>query len=312
MKKTTILRDIIDSYNSKGEVNNEIEISVNEESVTATTFDQKDSSMEVYVIIPDIHSYDKDDVAFDLMMKSLPILGKKYNVTKFVQLGDLLECGSLSSHPVSSIYDTPPSYLEEINWAVNDFWKPAMKALPNADFYALLGNHEDRLDKWLARNIGRSDLAQSIFETYTPRDLYESMGINVTPYGLEQTRKNCLFLRDDLICIHGWSHSENAAKAHLDKAAGKSVIFGHTHRIQSHIKRDPLSDKHIGAWSFGALAKTNMMYQKGIPCNHVLGFGMVFVHGDDFFVHTIPITSYDDSYRKLILPTGDVLVGKSV
>jgi hypothetical protein len=83
-----------------------------------------------------------------------------------------------------------------------------------------------------------------------------------------------------------------------------SVIFGHTHRIQSQVRRDTITGKFAGAWSFGALEKTGMYYQKGIPSDHALGFGLVCVRGNTFSVFTIPIFSKEKS-RKLTLPNGE-------
>jgi hypothetical protein len=262
---------------------------------------------QCFIIIPDVHSYQRDAKAFDLMMDALPILNRDYNVTKFVQLGDLLECGAISSHPPTHAYERIPDYSEEVQWAIDDFWKPAMEALPNANFYALMGNHEDRLNKWLARNIGRNELATQIYKEYLPTDLYEEMGIHVTPYGRESVTEGILEIFPGLICLHGWSHAMNAAKTHLDHVAGGySIIFGHIHRIQSFVKRNPITNKNMSAWSFGALAKNNMLWNNGKPTNHALGFGIVFTHGNDFKVQTLEI-QIDGDKRKLFLPNGQVL-----
>lgn len=263
---------------------------------------------QCFVIIPDVHGYERDIKAFDLCMDALPILNKTYNITKLIQLGDLLEGGETKSHPTINVYDTVPSYADEVEWAINDFWKPAMKACPNANFYALFGNHEDRINKWLAKRLGASDLAQEVYEGFSPRDMYEEMGIHVTPYGSEDVKSGILEIFPRLVCIHGWSFAMHSAKVHLDKMMGaNSVIFGHIHRKQDYVRRNPVNNENVGAWSFGALAKTNLLYQRGVPCDHTLGFGIVLTHNDSFLIIPIDIKITAKGNRKLILPNGTVL-----
>jgi hypothetical protein len=262
---------------------------------------------QCFVMIPDVHSFDRDKVAFDLMMEALPILNEDFNVTKFVQLGDLLECRSISSHPASNVLEPVPQYTEEISWAVEEFWKPAINALPNANFYSLMGNHEERLNKWVAAKIGRSDLAVQIYNDFMPTKLYEEMGIHVTAHGRADINEGVLELFPGLVCVHGWSTAVNAPKAHLAKLmGGRSMLFGHTHRMQSDVQRDPLTNDYIRSYSFGSLAQVSMHWHRGQPMNHTLGFGLVFTHGDKFFVKTVDILM-DGDKRILMLPNGQVL-----
>jgi len=263
---------------------------------------------QCFIVIPDIHSYEKDEKAFELCMESLPIIAKTYNVTKFIQLGDLLEGGSVKSHPTNNVFDVVPPYEDELDWAINDFWKPAMKVFPNANFYALFGNHEDRINKWLANRLGASSVSQAAFNELSPKALYEDMGIHVTPYGNEDSKAGILEIFPRLVCVHGWSFAMNAAKTHLDKMMGaNSVIFGHTHRKQDYVRRNPVNDDQVGGWSFGALAKTNLLYNRGIPTDHTLGFGIVLTHHDSFLIIPIDIKATSKGKRKLILPAGQVL-----
>lgn len=242
---------------------------------------------QCFVIIPDVHSYERDKKAFNLCMKALKLLNERYNVTKVVQLGDLLEVGMFSSHPSSTVAENIPTYSEEIEWAINDFWKPAMKACPNANMYALIGNHEDRLNKWVVDRLGKNELAVQIYNDYMPIKLYEDLGIHVTPYGREDIGEGVLELFPGLYCIHGWSIAKNAPKAHLDTIAGcQSLIFGHTHRMQSDVRRNPLSNKYMRSNSFGSLAKVAMKWHRGRPMDHTLGFGLVFTYGEEFTIRT--------------------------
>ena len=267
---------------------------------------------QCFILIPDIHSYQRDKKAFDLMMKALPILNKSYNVTKFVQMGDLLECGILSGHPPTSVFEKVPDYADEVLWAIDEFWKPAIKSLPNANFYALLGNHENRLNKKIAKDVMKgglgNEIAMQIYNDLLPTDVYEEMGIHVNPYGNESVMEGVLQLTPKLLCIHGWSIAKNSASVHLGMiSGGYSIVHGHTHRSQHYTTRNPITNESVSAWSFGSLAKTEMGWHGGQPTNHVLGFGLVFVHGDDFTVQEVQIKMIGNK-RKAILPNGVVLI----
>lgn len=272
---------------------------------------------EVFLFIPDIHSYQRDKKAFNVMMRALPHLAKIYNITKFVNLGDLLEVGEASTHPPCSVYERIPKFLDEMEWALEDFWKPAMRACPDANFYALMGNHENRWDKKIVRqlsskNLISKDYAECMYQDYMPTDIYEEMGIHVTPYGNESVTDGILeLIPGKLIAVHGWNFAKNSSATHLNQLhGGYSMVYGHTHRAQSHVVRNPVTRERVEAWSFGALAKSEMKWHGGNPNDHVLGFGLANVYGDAFNIQSLSINIGKDDSRILILPDGKVFIEK--
>jgi predicted phosphodiesterase len=274
---------------------------------------EKTREDQCIVIIPDIHAHARDVPAYELVMQhALPALNKGYNVTKVVQLGDLLDVAELTSHAPSHLDEVVPKYEDELNWAIGDFWKRVMASCPKAEYYALMGNHEHRINTYVSRNYAKKEFAKYINDNLDPRKIYEEMGINVTPYGAEYAYENMLEVFPGIYCVHGWSHASQAAKAHLQKInASASMIFGHTHRIDSYISPIAGSGKQVGAWSFGALQKKNRHYNKGIPNDHALGFGIILTHGDAYSVYTIQIHGDENStHRHCILPNGTVLESK--
>jgi hypothetical protein len=268
---------------------------------------------QCFIIIPDVHAHDRDVPAYELVMEhALPELNKAYNVTKVVQLGDLLDVAQLTSHAKSSIHEEVPSYEDELNWAVGDFWKRVQQTCPNSEYHALMGNHEHRINTYVCKNIEKKEFAQYINDNLDPKNIYEEMGIQVTPYGAEKAYENMLEIFPGLYCVHGWSFSTHAAATHLNKIGrSASILFGHTHRIDSCIAPTAGTGKQVGAWSFGALQKKNRLYNKGTPNDHSLGFGIVLTHGDMFTVYTIPIHGNEDTtHRHCVLPNGTVLETK--
>ena len=269
--------------------------------------------LQTIIIVPDVHSYARSPSAYELCMQSVKVISDDYNVTKIVQLGDLLECAQFTKHPASSVYDRSPEYSEEVEWAVQDFWTRIKASAPKAKLVHLLGNHEDRANTFIVREmkIKAGAMAQAMYEGIMPTELYKNFGVEIVPYGNEDPRDGMHFITDDLCCVHGWSFATHAAKNHLDKTMGAtSIIFGHTHRIQSYVRHNPMTGSAVGAWSFGALAKNNMYYQKGTPNDHSNGFGIVQTDGKYFNIITVPMLK-DGSDDIVVLPHGKTLRTRS-
>lgn len=267
---------------------------------------KKDEIDGCFIIIPDVHSYERDVQAYEIAMEAIKVISDDYPVKKFVQLGDLMECGEMSSHPPSHVNEIIPPYADEVDWAVNDFWARVMKSCPkDTSFHALLGNHEHRVSKKLLDRLGRGDTTRSLYEHLMPTDIYKNMGIDVTQYGTEDERDGMLDLFPELVCVHGWSFSENAAAVHASKIGNKSILFGHIHRAQQATRRLAGTNQLIVAQSFGALAKNNLYFQKAVPTNHSLGMGMVLTCRDSFSIIHMPITG--NHHKQIALPNGVVL-----
>jgi predicted phosphodiesterase len=279
-------------------------------AVSKKSFRHFDPRTECYVVIPDVHSYERDVAAFEIMMASLPIFNEIYKVSKVIQLGDLLEVGEFSGHPRNNVYDKIEGLKQEIAWAKEGFWDRIKSAIPKAEMYALMGNHEDRLQRKLAKEIGNYDLAKSALETspLNPEVSYNSWGINVIPFGGEDPTSSSLsLLNGELICTHGWSFSRNAASTHLSKLMGaRSVIFGHTHRSQSDVRFDAFARKTVAAINPGSLAKNHMWYQKGAPSDHTNGFCIVLITNGRPNIYSVAIHQDNGKYF-CTLPSGDYL-----
>lgn len=262
-------------------------------------------NMQTILVIPDVHSYERSESAYELCMAAAEELAATTNLTQIIQLGDLLECGSLSRHGASSVRERIPTYEEEVEWAVCDFWGRLKNIAPKAKLVQLFGNHEDRLHKYILNNMNLTPgrMSESIYNSLTPTEIYQKMGIEVVPYGGENPRDGMYEITPELYCIHGWSFAAQAAKVHLDKMFGNaSIIFGHTHRIQSYVKGNHFKGGAIGAWSFGSIAKNNMPYHKGQPNDHANGFGIVQTDGHYFNVIPVHILR-DNGDDIVVLPT---------
>ena len=273
---------------------------------TCNTYKTKSNELDCIVMVPDVHSHERDDDSYELFMESLNVLSGECNVTKVIQLGDLLECSEYSAHKQSSVYDEIPSYEEEVEWGVEDFWGRVKKYATDAEYIQLLGNHEDRVTyKVLGEMKCKGNLAKAIYESLMPTEVYKRNGIHaVLPYNTVNPKDKVYNVVSDLFCIHGWSIAANAAQVHLDFMLGAgSIIFGHTHRVQSISTTNALTGRTHSAWSFGSLAKNNMGYQKGTPNKHTNGFGIVRTDGDFYQVNQVLVQN-DGNKKMVILPNG--------
>jgi len=87
--------------------------------------------------------------------------------------------------------------------------------------------------------------------------------------------------------MHGTRTGVQAAKQSLDDL-GANVVFGHTHRISSHVKET--IDGVVGAWSVGCLSQLHPLYGDTRVSNWAHGYGIQVVEQDGTFLHlTIPI-----------------------
>jgi hypothetical protein len=87
------------------------------------------------------------------------------------------------------------------------------------------GNHEYRLPRYLNKNCGELYKAVTVPKLL----MLDHMGIEFIPYGPNQ---QYAILGSKLIARHEPLGGGEHCAASTVKKAGKSVIFGHTHRIQ--------------------------------------------------------------------------------
>jgi hypothetical protein len=237
------------------------------------------------------------------MLKILPHLQKKYTISSIVQLGDLADCAEFSSFPRNKVSERLETYGEEVEFAKN-FWNHCNKVAPKADKVWIAGNHEARLERYIIDQIGHTSIAKEVYNAVAFEKVARDVGARYVPYGEEGVLTGAYpLIKGVLFCIHGWSATTHAAANHLNKVMGSvSIIMGHTHRIQSIVRRNPITDMISGAWSIGALSKCQQGYNKGHPNDHALGMAYVLQSGKHFQVCQVHICG-----GKAILPDGTVI-----
>ena len=255
-------------------------------------------------ILPDIHYPHENKEALAIARRVIA----KLKPTRTVLLGDMLDAGSFSTFAAKSIKE-----VRQANFLEEEI-KPATKLLDFLDNHTrekvvfVEGNHEYRVERWAIEHGAGS---QAIYEAISPQALLsknrDKKRFKYIPYiNTGETGFSYYDITPNLIAVHGWTAGVNAARAHRMKAQSKSVVFGHTHRMQSDAARDPFSKERRVAWSVGCLSNLQPIYLHQ-PGDWVLGMGLIYIsrtNPRDWTEYTLKIQS-----GRTILPDGTEIYG---
>lgn len=148
-----------------------------------------------------------------------------YQPHHMVVLGDVVDVEALSRFLKDPREAANPQ--EEFNRGREFLWN-LMKITPKTQHYHfIVGNHEERLQKYLLRNA--SPLLQ-----LRALSIEVQLGVegrwNVVKYGRH--------LRiDDLIVLHGTSYGSNVNDKNITKYGGLNIVQGHSHRLSQRYVR---------------------------------------------------------------------------
>lgn len=230
------------------------------------------SKAEKVAIIPDIHYHDRDDRALATALDAV----RRLKPDRTVLLGDILHNEAFSAHPRKKLLDHAKDLLSaELNGANSIL--DVVQAFTKGHVYFLEGNHDEWVERWCA-GLPKA-VADSVWDMINPKRYLTAGRKNFTWIPFKNTRArrhNHVNLSPRLICVHGWVASANAARDHLKKARGKSVIFGHTHRAEHVIL--PAEDERgtVEALNPGCLCSQRPEYADG-PTDWTHGIGVAYI-----------------------------------
>lgn len=243
---------------------------------------------KVWFVFPDIHFPEHDPAALSCALRAHAEI--KPDNTLF--LGDVLDCGMFSDHPKRTIkeaqmYDYKKIEVDPCNEMMDQVQKDTKKHT-----YYLLGNHEDRLERWA---VSRGLASMGIYDLISPHQTIANGRTNFTmvDYSVHTgNRMPHVRIAKDLVAVHGWSFAKHSAQVHLDKSKSQSIVFGHTHRAQSVTSRDPWTDFPIKAFSPGTLSQLKPLYAVGgNPTDWTHGFAIIFVGRNSWTEYCININN---------------------
>lgn len=247
------------------------------------------------MVLPDLHFPDPDERALSAVLKAHRLL----RPAKTVILGDWLDAGAFKRWPGRARFD-----------AAQDFFKKEVKPCravlskleKNTDEIIFIeGNHEWRVEAYLANSDA---VVKHLSDHLSPKALLgegRKKPFKWIPYATDNGTLPHYKIANDLIAVHGWSHSKHASAKHLDIARTHSVIHGHTHRAQSHVTRDPITGRILKAWSPGCLSSLQPRWLHGRPTEWVHGIDLIYVghHKKNWTNYTVMIQD-----GTMILPSG--------
>lgn len=190
----------------------------------------------------------------------------------------------------ASFHGKNPAVTEEFSTAteiasVNEGLDQFCDLFPAAKKVFIEGNHEYRLARYLQNK------APELYDSVKVEDVLSLKDWTVVPYGPTQLYPvggSHLFARHE-----PYGGGVHCAYQSLVKG-GKSLIFGHVHRIQEYQSVDALGGNHR-AIGLGWLGDKNSPVMQYVKNHHqwALGFGLVDVlPNKNFFQRTVHIIDY--------------------
>jgi len=223
----------------------------------------------------DFHGPECDPFALDVFMDTI----KRQQPDMVVLNGDVLDFYELSRY--SHNPNQMPDLQGEVDWVVKNIFAPARKAAPKARIIMVIGNHEERLTKYLCdvaqplaglRCLSFGELLQ--LEKFDIELVFGDANIR-SGSRTEFAEKGYL-----KVAHHIFTHGDSIGKHHtsdeLRAWGGFSGTSGHTHRAQ--ISTAPTLTFPYANWM-----STPMMATKGLHGQHFVmlperwdvGFGIV-------------------------------------
>lgn len=250
----------------------------------------KQTKAKVMIAFGDIHIPNHNPQAVEVFCRVVEHIKPDLAVC----LGDLLDCGQFSSHPPT--YGVPETNYQEDLAKANALLDRVQAA--SGRLVMVEGNHEYRLDRWAAA----TSEGRGAYSMLAPR-LQLSRGrekFTYVPYGSATARYPHYAINSRIIAVHGWSYARNATKDHLKISQGKSIIHGHTHRVDSSIIQNIWSPGNVvQSRSAGCLCKPIPLYGTGRPVEWVNAFIIGYLGRRSDTLYTIPIMG-----DRCILPDG--------
>lgn len=191
----------------------------------------------LWFVLPDAHYPYHNAPLMEKVFKCI----KDNQVEGVVISGDWLDLFTLGSYNADSLGLLRNITLtEEYEAGLKGIQKLEKALSPDAKRVFIWGNHEDRY----FRELNKRDVSKYGDELQNPND-----ALKLKEYGYEifTNWKDDFYTIADLDIMHGIYCNIHTAKKHLEMH-GRSVMFGHTHRVQTHFTA------HEAAFNIGCLA----------------------------------------------------------
>lgn len=223
------------------------------------------------LILSDIHIPYHDEVA----VKAAVEYGKKQKPDIVILNGDIGDFYAVSRHDK----DPRRCLAEEID-AVRQFLYWLRKQFPKARIIYKIGNHEDRMERFLVKNapvlLGTSDFEISKLLRFDDMKIECVGSLNLIRLG-----KLSIYHGHEL--PQGMSSPVNPARR-MWMRVQETLLAGHWHRVSEHTEKTGISNRISSCWSTGCLCDMSPSYCIVNRWGH--GFAVVETQADgEFEVH---------------------------
>jgi len=244
------------------------------------------------VIIPDSHGSAINKKAANAFLGDLDYI----KPAEVVMLGDHVDCGGFLAqhHTLGYIAQTDYSFVEDAT-AANLFLDAIQERCGKISYDYLEGNHERRIENWIiTQTLGKKKDAQflkSMFSIEATLNI-SKRGIRLIEQGkfYDKVQLPATIKKGNCYFTHGSSTAKHAAAVHLNRFGG-NVVYGHTHRADSHLSRS-VKEGVLGAWCPGCLSELQPLWQHTNPTDWNNGYGLQMVKSNGSFLHiNVPIVN---------------------
>jgi len=238
-------------------------------------------------------------------MRCILAVAERLRPDKVLVQGDWMDNEKFSNHAKATLAEIQAHRYQEVIDSIRYYLDELQKH--GADLIYLEGNHEAWVERWCVKNAGIA--APDVYEVMAPEHVLGKNRKRFTwvPYVQRDITK--YEIAPNLWACHGWATSKHAAAAHMAKVPGVSIVYGHTHRAEHRVTRDPRTGKPVHGWSPGSLCHPQPMYLHGAPSEWTLGFSILYQSRrdpEDWTPYTITIHE-----GRCILPDGTEIVGEA-
>ncbi len=228
---------------------------------------QPTSSNYSMLVWSDVHYPFQDEAVVNILEQ----VARDLQPEVLMCLGDVFDFYGLSSHR-SPADDSGDDVQDALNLGAVHLAR--LRSISGAkQAYFLAGNHEDRWDRMLeqARKDVRFRQLLRLPAIKRALDFEEVVGFDELGYEYHPYMEGSpLVWEDKMVFTHGSLTNKHTAFAMMQKY-GKSVMFGHMHRIQNFTKRD-LKGQEAG-WCIGCCCSLDPHYNIFSDWHH--GFAVV-------------------------------------
>lgn len=241
----------------------------------------------IRLVCPDSHGSYIDPQA----AKAAIEIARKVKPTEIVFLGDQLDASGLFSAFKRAYLSDRYSFKDDVDKA-SSFIADLVTAAGKPSVYALEGNHEHHIERWIA-GTASSDTADFLgdkldpyrilgFDKFCPAKSYVKRGDTCKGMTVRGVLKleGCYFM-------HGAYQSLHATYRHAT-AFGANICHGHTHRATTTVLRRPTGEVY-GGYCPGTLAQFAPLYQQTTPESWTHGVGLQFVERGHLTHFNVPI-----------------------